>query len=222
MARAAMAAVVLALAVASIAGAWAKSTRVDRVADGDTIAVTGRSRVRLVQIDTPELGGECYGRRAAADLRRLIPPGTAVRLQADPRLDQVDRYGRLLRYVFRGGMNVNLALVARGDATVWLYDGARGRYAATLLWAARRARSKRRGLWGACTAVWNPLGPATTSRRGGVPPRNTRCDPSYQGVCIPSPPPDLDCADVRYRNFRVRPPDPQHFDADGDGRGCES
>jgi hypothetical protein len=47
------------------------------------------------------------------------------------------------------------------------------------------------------------------------------CDPAYPDVCIPPPPPDLDCKDVGYRGFRVLPPDPQHFDADGNGLGCE-
>lgn len=47
------------------------------------------------------------------------------------------------------------------------------------------------------------------------------CDPSYPTVCIPSPPPDLDCKDIPYHNFPVRPPDPHHFDGDGDGIGCE-
>ena len=47
------------------------------------------------------------------------------------------------------------------------------------------------------------------------------CDPSYPTVCIPSPPPDLDCADIEYRRFRVVPPDPHRFDGEGDGIGCE-
>jgi hypothetical protein len=40
-------------------------------------------------------------------------------------------------------------------------------------------------------------------------------------VCIPPPPPDLDCADVSYRRFRVLPPDPHRFDGEGDAVGCE-
>jgi len=83
-------------------------------------------------------------------LRRLIPPGTTVRVEADPRLDQVDRYGRLLRYLFRGPTNLNLELVRQGAATVWFYDHDRGRYAAELMTAARAARAAHRGLWGAC------------------------------------------------------------------------
>jgi hypothetical protein len=50
---------------------------------------------------------------------------------------------------------------------------------------------------------------------------DSACDPSYPDVCIPSPPPDLDCADVPYRDFRVVGADPHHFDGDRDGRGCE-
>lgn len=47
------------------------------------------------------------------------------------------------------------------------------------------------------------------------------CDPSYPTVCIPPPPPDLDCGDVLYRRFTVLAPDPHHFDGDHDGIGCE-
>ncbi len=60
------------------------------------------------------------------------------------------------------------------------------------------------------------------------------CDPAYGGVCIPPPPPDLDCGEIQARNFRVYQPgdgdapaglsvfDPHRFDGDKDGIGCES
>jgi micrococcal nuclease len=47
------------------------------------------------------------------------------------------------------------------------------------------------------------------------------CHPSYPTVCIPPPPPDLDCSDIPYRRFRVLLPDPHNFDRDRDGVGCE-
>jgi endonuclease YncB( thermonuclease family) len=47
------------------------------------------------------------------------------------------------------------------------------------------------------------------------------CDPSYPEVCIPAPPPDLDCKDVPYRRFKVIGADPHRFDGDHDGIGCE-
>ena len=99
-------------ATTAIAVTGSGSATVSYVVDGDTIALRGGDHVRLVQIDTPEVGsGECYSRRAAKDLRKLLPDGARVGLEADPRLDAVDRYGRLLRYVFHRGINVNLRLV---------------------------------------------------------------------------------------------------------------
>jgi hypothetical protein len=58
------------------------------------------------------------------------------------------------------------------------------------------------------------------------PPAGGNCAPSYPTVCIAPPPPDLDCKDIPYRNFKVRydvpDPDPHRFDGDRDGVGCES
>jgi len=48
------------------------------------------------------------------------------------------------------------------------------------------------------------------------------CDPSYPDVCIASYPPDLNCGDIGYSNFRVVGSDPHGFDRDNDGIGCES
>ena len=60
---------------------------------------------------------------------RLVPERSAVGLETDPGLDQVDRYGRLLRYLRRGGVNVNLELVRQGAAAPYFYGGDLGRYA---------------------------------------------------------------------------------------------
>ena len=46
----------------------------------------------------------------------------------------------------------------------------------------------------------------------------------YPTVCVPPPPPDLDCGDIPFRDFTVLwtvpNPDPHHFDGDRDGVGC--
>jgi micrococcal nuclease len=126
------------------------SAVVARVLDGDTIVLTSGEHVRLVQIDTPEKGTECYGQAASALTRRLLPPGTSVRIEPDPGLDQVDRYGRRLAYVWAGGEDVNLRLVREGAAGVWFFDGRRGRHASEFLGAAEQARGDRKGLWGSC------------------------------------------------------------------------
>lgn len=54
------------------------------------------------------------------------------------------------------------------------------------------------------------------------PPPPSDCDSAYPDVCIPSPPPDLDCSDIKQRNFKVLSPDPHGFDGDNDGKGCET
>ena len=71
--------------------------RIDHVTDGDTVVLRNGWKVRLVQIDTPEVffGTECYGRQASATAKRLLPTGTPVRLAPEPTTDRVDDYGRL-------------------------------------------------------------------------------------------------------------------------------
>ncbi len=70
--------------------------------------------------------------------------------------------------------------------------------------AQRRARERGAGLWA-------PGGLAEG--------RRAACDPSYPDVCIPPPPPDLDCRDIPYRRFRVLPPNPHGFDRDTEAKG---
>ncbi|MEM1392695.1 MAG: hypothetical protein AAGG00_05270 [Cyanobacteria bacterium P01_H01_bin.150] len=47
------------------------------------------------------------------------------------------------------------------------------------------------------------------------------CDPAYPDLCISKDSPDLQCSNVKERNFKVLPPDPHRFDGDGNGIGCE-
>lgn len=66
--------------------------------------------------------------------------------------------------------------------------------------------------------------PTTTTTRPRAATTTTvrRCDAAYPTVCLPPPPPDLNCGDISARNFTVRSPDPHRLDADRDGIGCES
>lgn len=143
--------------------------RVDHVVDGDTIALRNGQRVRLVQIDTPEVffGVECYGRAASRTTKALLPVGSRVRLFAEPATDRVDQYGRLLRYVVRvnGALNVNIRLVAVGAAAPYFYKDRRGRYSGLLETLAKRARAKKLGLWKACPHTpYNPYAGVKTRR----------------------------------------------------------
>jgi len=139
---------------------------VTRVVDGDSLVVGGGERVRLLQIDTPELGeAECYAREALRELRSLVRPGTGIGLERDERLDSVDRHGRLLRYVHARALNVNVELVRRGAGAPFFLRGDRGRYAEELSSAVDEARSSRRGMWAACRVSWREDRLVETSRR---------------------------------------------------------
>lgn len=124
---------------------------VSSVVDGDTIRLANGKTVRLLQIDTPELYGraECFGALASEATRRLLLD-KRVTLVADPLLDDKDRYGRLLRYVYLDGQNVNLRLVAEGVAAPYFYRGEKGLFAWPLDRRAREAQAEGRGLWGHC------------------------------------------------------------------------
>ncbi|HEX4746891.1 MAG TPA: thermonuclease family protein [Gaiellaceae bacterium] len=155
-----MVAVVAALAgcaEAEVEVAAPEVASVERVGDGDTLDLRGGERVRLLQIDAPELGeGECYARASLRDLERLAGEGTRVHLEADPDLDDRDRYRRLLRYVRVDGTLVNLELVRLGAATPYFRGGDEGVHADALLAAVEEARADRRGMWGACRVTWEP------------------------------------------------------------------
>ena len=217
--------------------------RVTDVVDGDTVKVEARgfeTVVRLIGVDTPETRKpntpvQCFGPQASERTHRLLPVGQRVTLITDPTQQTRARYGRLLAYVYWPGrtglQSVNYALVATGYAKAYVYEPSGPfQYAPQFLGAERQARNARRGLWGPpCRgnttqpdpgALPAPAPAPTTSTPTTTAPR-TGCDPAYPTVCIAPAPPDLDCADVPYRNFRVLPPDPHHFDGGGDGVGCE-
>ncbi len=169
--RVALLAVASAVAVSPALGSTGGTiARIDHVADGDTVDLTSGARVRLVQIATPEVyfTPECYGRQASAITKRLLPPGTLVRLTAEPATDSVDEYGRLLRYVVRvsDGLNVNVYLVKVGAAAPYFYHHRRGRYASFLIRLALRARARHLGLWGACPHT--PYAPNRKVATGGA------------------------------------------------------
>ena len=206
-----IAAAVAATAEPAAMGAFTLRGTVSYVVDGDTIAVRlangRRERVRLIGIDTPERG-DCLSARATGQAQRLAD-GRRVVLRGDASQDTRDRYGRLLAYAWVGGRDLGYQQVASGLARVYVYNRPFQR-----LSVYRRAEQLGRGraenVWRGCPTTVAPP-PASTGN----------CDPSYPTVCIPPPPPDLDCADVPYTAFAVRGADPHRFDGDGDGVGCE-
>lgn len=225
---AAVALIAAATAPSAETGRFTLSGKVTRVVDGDTIVVKlkggKRERVRLIGIDTPELNpAECFGIEATARTRRLAL-GKPVRLVGDTTQDTRDRYRRLLAYVvLPRRVDLGRKLIVGGFGSVYVYDRPFARLNSYQA-AESAAQSNGRGLWNACSAPPPPAPPPGPPPP--PPPPGQNCHPSYSTVCIPSPPPDLDCGDITYRNFRVRwdvpDPDPHRFDGNSDGFGCET
>ncbi|TWG93060.1 Micrococcal nuclease (thermonuclease) homologs [Nocardioides sp. J9] len=130
---------------------WA---RVVRVVDGDTVDVRlaggPTRRVRLIGINTPETSPrQCGAGLATQSARQLLPRGTRVRLVSDTRQPKKDRYGRLLRYVIKGSIDVNRAQVKRGWARVYVVGRGFTRVAGYRT-AQRSAQAAPRGIWRTC------------------------------------------------------------------------
>ncbi len=122
---------------------------VQRVVDGDTVdvLVDGREeRVRLIGVDTPEVYGkaEAYGAEASAFTKQRLT-GQEVRLELD--VEERDRYGRLLAYVWIGDEMFNETLVREGYAQVMTVPP-NVKYADRFVALQREAREHGRGLWG--------------------------------------------------------------------------
>jgi len=91
--------------------------RVTRIIDGDTFEISTGEKVRLICIDTPELG-EAGGEEAKAYLESLIL-NKLIRLEKD--VSETDAYGRLLRYAYIDDRFINKELVEEGYAEVFRY-----------------------------------------------------------------------------------------------------
>jgi micrococcal nuclease len=128
---------------------------VSYVHDGDTLFIepddgSGELKVRLIGIDTPEVGenAECYGEEAASLLRSLLPEGAAIYALADR--DEFDQFGRSLLYIYApDGELVNLTMIEEGAAEA-VVIGSNDLYADQLFDAEDAARSAGLGMWGQC------------------------------------------------------------------------
>jgi endonuclease YncB( thermonuclease family) len=129
----------------AMAAPQVRASRVDHAIDGDTRALVGGERVRIVGIDTPERD-ECGYLAAKAKLASLAR-GTIV-LKRSKLSDDQDRFGRLLRYVHDRAIDVGRRMISLGYAEH--YDRFRHDRLRSYEISERSARTKKRGLWKSC------------------------------------------------------------------------
>ena len=119
------------------------SGQVLRVTDGDTFVLADKTRVRLAQIDAPEIAhfgnpAQPFGKEAKEALTNLVL-GAPVEVQ----VITTDLYGRKVRTVYKDGHNINTELVRQGLA--WVYR--QYSYSTELLITEVQAKASKSGLW---------------------------------------------------------------------------
>ena len=124
---------------------------VARVIDGDTVELADGEHLRYIGMDAPETVNpkkpiQCFGPESSARNKELIE-GKVVRLEKD--VEDKDKYGRLLRYVWLGGTMIDLELVKEGYARAYPYPPDT-KYAKEFAAAEASAKVVRLGLWRAC------------------------------------------------------------------------
>jgi micrococcal nuclease len=128
----------------------AQDAWIEYVHDGDTLFLQDGRKVRLLGVDTPEIGdaAECYGDEATALLRSMLPEGSHVRVLAD--VQPLDRYERSLLFLWTDdGTLVNLSLIEQGAAEAVVLEP-NVLYATELEAAEDAAQAAGAGRWGAC------------------------------------------------------------------------
>jgi micrococcal nuclease len=128
-----------------------EQAQVAKVIDGDTIELIDGRKVRYIGVDTPETkhptqGQECFGTQASQKNTELVA-GKIIQLEKD--VNETDRYGRLLRYVWLDDQLVNKQLVAEGYAFARSFPPDIKRQV-ELQQAEQQARLDNKGLWSSC------------------------------------------------------------------------
>jgi micrococcal nuclease len=129
-------------------GGQSMKTAVARVIDGDTVELTNGEKLRYIGVDTPEMNASDAVKRQLAESAKRVNRGLVEGRVLTVKLgvEQRDRYGRLLGYVWADGVFVNGALMAGGFAQV-MSIAPNVQHADYFRALGAQAREANRGLW---------------------------------------------------------------------------
>lgn len=187
---------------------YVTASKITKVVDGDTVVLENGEIVRYIGVDSPE-GRDCFFNEAKVANEKLVL-NQEVQLEKD--ISEVDKYGRLLRYIWINDILVNEQLVKDGFAVVSTYPPD-VKYQERFLKAQEEARNNKKGIWG---------------EKGC--PNETNKTNLTNGTSVLGASEDKNCGDFKThreaQEFFVSQggpqKDPHKLDSDGDGLACES
>jgi endonuclease YncB( thermonuclease family) len=143
--------------------------KVVSVVDGDTIKVSingTTETLRIIGLDTPETLDprkpvQCFGKEASNKAKELLSGKTVV-LEADSTQGELDKYGRLLRYVFVDGTDYGKYMIANGYAHEYTYH-IPYKYQTEYKNAQKSAEANQLGFWSPNSCNGNTTSSTTTS-----------------------------------------------------------
>lgn len=123
-----------------------------KVVDGDTIEINyngNKEKVRLIGVDTPETVHptkevQTYGKEASSFTKSQLT-GKKITLEFD--VQQRDKYGRLLAYVYLDGKMFNKTLLEEGYAQIATFPP-NVKYVDEFKQIQAKAKEEKKGLWG--------------------------------------------------------------------------
>jgi micrococcal nuclease len=209
------------------------SAQVEEVIDGDTIKVSlnGKSEtVRFILVDTPETkhpqkGKQPFGPEAYNFTKSLLE-GKTVELEKD--VQERDKYGRLLMYVYVDGKMVQEELLKKGLARVAVFPP-NVKYVDQFRKLENEAKQQGIGIWSIENYVRDDgfYPPEKKESKPPAPQPETQPEPKSSLRYDPNGP-DRDCSDFSSQEeaqefFEAAGPgDPHRLDRDHDGIACES
>ncbi|MEI6221692.1 MAG: thermonuclease family protein [bacterium] len=214
---------------------YQEKVTVEKVIDGDTIKISTGKVIRYVGIDTPETVApnkpiQCFGTEASTKNKELVE-GKEVIIFGDPTADNIDKYDRLLRYVFLTDTKENISRTLVRNGFAYAYTKYPNHIIPLFQQDEAQAKAENLGLWAACSQNATPTPtPIITSDTPTPMPTADINTPIPQPTENPNPN-NYSCGSKTYCTQMTSCEEAEYYltqcglsrlDGDGDGVPCET